>query len=109
MRQKSLDGFKDKVRAKTGRSRGDSLGCIIADLNPLLRGWFGYFQHARPRLFKKVDGFVRRRLRAVLRKQDKRPSMGHSEADHRRWTNAFFAAQDLFSLTMALDTARHPR
>jgi len=109
VRQKSLDGFKDKVRAKTGRSRGDSLGCIIADLNPLLRGWFGYFKHARPRLFKKVDGFVRRRLRAVLRKQDKRPSMGHSEADHRRWTNAFFAAQDLFSLTMALDTARHPR
>ncbi len=109
VRQKSLGGFKDKVRAKTGRSRGDSLGCIVADLNPLLRGWFGYFKHARSRLFKKLDGFVRRRLRAVLRKQDKRPSMGHSEADHKRWTNAFFAGQGLFSLTMALDAARHPR
>lgn len=109
VRSKSLDGFKDKVRAKTGRSRGDSLGCIIADLNPLLRGWFGYFKHARPRLFKTLDGFIRRRLRAVLRKQDKRPSRGRSEADHRRWTNAFFADQGLFSLTMALDAARHPR
>ena len=45
VRQKSLDGFKDKVRAKTGRSRGDSLGCIIADLNPLLRRRFGYLPY----------------------------------------------------------------
>ena len=76
VRNKSLRAFKDKVRAKTGRSRGDSLGRIIADLNPLLRGWFGYFQHARPRLFRKLDGFVRRRLRAVLRKQERRPRIG---------------------------------
>ena len=109
VRDKSLRAFKDKVRAKTGRSRGDSLGRIVADLNPLLRGWFGYFQHARPRLFRKLDGFVRRRLRAVLRKQDRRPSMGRSEADHRRWTNAFFADQGLFTLQAAHERARHPR
>ncbi len=109
VRQKSLAGFKDKVRAKTGRSRGDSLGCIIADLGPLLRGWFGYFKHARPRLFRLLDSFVRRRLRAILRKQDKQPSRGRSEADHRRWTNAFFADQGPFSLTKALDAARHSR
>jgi hypothetical protein len=50
--------------------------------------------------------FVRRRLRAVLRKQDRRPSMGHSEADHRRWPNAFFADQGLFTLLTAHDDAR---
>jgi RNA-directed DNA polymerase len=38
VRDKSLRAFKDKVRSKTGRSRGDSLGRIIADLNPFLRG-----------------------------------------------------------------------
>jgi RNA-directed DNA polymerase len=46
VRKKSLKAFKDKVRAKTGRSRGVSLERIIADLNPMLRGWFGYFKHA---------------------------------------------------------------
>jgi RNA-directed DNA polymerase len=109
VRDKSLKAFKDKVRAKTSRSRGDSLGRIIADLNQLIRGWFGYFKHARPRLFRRLDQFVRRRLRAVLRKQDKRPSMGHSEADHRRWPNAFFADQGLFTLFTAHEDARCSR
>jgi RNA-directed DNA polymerase len=122
VRSKSLKAFKDKVRHKTIRSRGDSLERntevlsdvdawtgFIADLNPLLRGWFGYFKHARPRLFRRLDGFIRRRLRAVLRKQEKRPSMGRSEADHRRWTNTFFADQGLFTLQEAFETARHPR
>ena len=109
VRDKSLKAFKDKVRAKTIRSRGDSLERIIADLNPLLRGWFGYFKHARPRLFRRLDGFIRRRLRAILRKQEKRPSMGRSEADHMRWTNAFFADQGLFTFVTAHETARHSR
>src|SRR5271163_1169997 len=43
VRSKSLMALKDKVRTKTGRSRGDSLTRIVADLNPVLRGWFGYF------------------------------------------------------------------
>ena len=38
VRAKSLTAFKDKVRDRTTRSRGDSLERIIADLNPLLRG-----------------------------------------------------------------------
>jgi RNA-directed DNA polymerase len=109
VRDKSLKAFKDKVREKTGRSRGDSLERIIIDLNQLIRGWFGYFKHARPRLFRRLDQFVRRRLRAVLRKQDKRPSMGRSEADHRQWPNAFFADQGLFTLLTAHDDARCSR
>jgi RNA-directed DNA polymerase len=109
VRSKSLQALKDKVRARTIRSRGDSLARIVADLNPMLRGWFGYFQHARPRLFGVLDKFVRRRLRAILRKQERRPSMGRSEADHRRWTNAFFASQGLFTLKTAFADARHSR
>lgn len=109
VRSTSLKAFKDKVRYRTIRSRGDSLGRIISELNPLLRGWFGYFRHARPRLYRRLDGFIRRRLRAVLRKQERRPSMGRSEADHRRWTNAFFADQGLFTLQAAFEAARHSR
>jgi hypothetical protein len=52
VRKKSLKAFKDKVRARTKRSRGVSLGRVVADLNPMLRGWFGYFKHAAPREFK---------------------------------------------------------
>src|SRR5665213_695036 len=86
--KKRLRAFKDKVRARTSRSRGDSLERIVSDLNPMLRGWFGYFKHATPALYGVLDGFVRRRLRAILRKQDKRPGIGRCAADHQRWPNA---------------------
>lgn len=109
VRKKSLTAIKDKVRAKTIRSRGDSLVRIIADLNPALRGWFGYFKHAAPFQLRSLDGFVRRRLRAILRKQDKRPGPGRCKADHQRWPNAYFAARGLFTLETALEHARHSR
>jgi len=109
VRKKSLKALKDKVRARTIRSRGDSLERIIGDLNPTLRGWFGYFKHATPALYGVIDGFVRRRLRAILRKQEKRPGIGRCEADHQRWPNAFFAAHGLFTLRTAFEQARHSR
>jgi len=109
VRKKSLKALKDKVRSKTIRSRGDALERIISDLNPMLRGWFGYFKHATPALFGVIDGFVRRRLRAILRKQDKRPGIGRCKADHRQWPNAFFADRGLFTLHTAYVQARHSR
>ena len=109
VRKKSLMALKDKVRSMTGRSRGDSLERIINDLNPMLRGWFGCFQHATPALFGVLDGFIRRRLRAILRKQEKRPGIGRCQADHQRWPNAFFATHGLFTLRLAYEQARHSR
>ncbi len=109
VRKKSLMALKDKVRSRTGRSRGVSLGRIIDNLNPVLRGWFGYFQHATPGVFRAIDGLVRRRLRAILRKQEKRPGFGKCQADHQRWPNAFFARRGLFTLQTAHAQARHSR
>ncbi len=109
VRAKSLTAFKDKLRARTIRSRGDSLERIVADINPMLRGWFEYFKHARPRLFRILDGMARRRLRAILRKQEKRPGRGRCVADHIRWPNAFFANMGLFTLQTAHAGARHSR
>jgi RNA-directed DNA polymerase len=109
VRKKSLKRFKDNIREKTGRSRGDSLARIVADLNPMLKGWFGYFKHAYKTEFDPLDGFIRRRLRALLRKQDKRPGFGLCHLDHKRWPNAFFAAAGLFALHTAWHTARHSR
>ena len=109
VRKKSLSRLKDSIRAKTRRTRGTSLSRIVADLNPVLRGWFGYFKHAHPKTFEIVDKFTRRRLRAVLRKQQKRPGFGRCLNDHRRWPNAFFAAAGLFTLETAWLNARHSR
>lgn len=109
VRQKSLAGLRQKVRERTRRSRGDSLACVIADLNPMLRGWFEYFKHAYRTTFPDVDGFVRRRLRALLRKQEKRPGLGRCHDDHKRWPNAFFAREGLFTLHTAYLLARDSR
>jgi RNA-directed DNA polymerase len=109
VRKKSLMAFKDRVRGKTGRTRGDSLECIIGDLNPMVRGWFGYFKHANPWTFKAMDGFIRRRLRSLLRKQEKRPGFGKCHADHKRWTDAFFAGHGLFTMKEAHALASQSR
>jgi len=110
VRKKSLDRFKDSIRAKTRRTRGQALAVIVVDLNRLLRGWFGYFKHAHPYTFRPLDQFIRRRLRALLRKQTlRRPGMGLSVADHQRWPNTFFAEAGLLALHTAWQTARHSR
>lgn len=98
VRRKSLHAIRERIRAKTGRTRGDSLACIIAELNPMLRGWYGYFKHAHPWTFSMMDGFVRRRLRSLRRKQQKHPGAGHTRADHQRWPKAFFAELGLFTM-----------
>ena len=64
-----MDGKRTRRAAQTRRNRGDSIESIIALINPILCGWFGYFQHAHRYTFSSVDGFVRRRLRAILRRQ----------------------------------------
>jgi RNA-directed DNA polymerase len=108
-RRKSLLALREKVRAKTKRSRGDALERIVADLNPTLRGWFAYFQHGWPTVLEEVDGFVRRRLRAILRKQKGNPSAGHSRNDHQRWTKSFFTERGLFTMTAAHAAVRNSR
>ena len=109
VRPQSLKALRDKIRQQTGRTRSGSLEHIIAELTPLLRGWFGYFKHARFPVFRKIDSFVRRRLRALLRKREKRPGFGVTHRDHKRWPNAFFAAHGLFTLHEAYVKASQSR
>lgn len=106
VRRKSLQALRDRIRVKSARTRGQSLCCIIAELNPTLKGWFGYFKHAHPMQLRGVDGFIRRRLRALLRKQQKRPGFGRCQADQVRWPNAFFAEMGLFTMAEAHAAAR---
>ena len=109
VRKKSLMFLKNKIRAKTKRNEGNSIDYVIASLNPTLRGWYGYFQHAYRFTFSSIDGFVRRRLRAMLRKQKHRPGQGHCQRDHKQWPNAFFADLGLFTMSEAHKLARQSR
>lgn len=104
-RPRSEASLRDAVRERTRRHHGGSLSAIIASLNPVLRGWFAYFQHAHRTVFPPLDGWVRMRLRSILRVRRGRTGRGRG-ADHHRWPNAYFAAQGLFSLTTAHATAR---
>jgi RNA-directed DNA polymerase len=109
VRRQSWQKIRDRIRAETRRTRGDSVSRIVADLTPILKGWFGYFCHADRRTFPALDGFVRRRVRAVLCKQQKRPGHGSNQTDQRTWPNRYFAALGLFSLTLAHAYACRPR
>lgn len=109
VRKKSLKALKEKLRSKTGRTNGKSLRSLIEELNPILKGWFGYFKHAHRLEFERLDGLIRRRLRALLRKREKRPGMGRCHADHKHWPNAYFAEHGLFTLTGALVLASQSR
>jgi RNA-directed DNA polymerase len=103
-RKKSLAKLKDTIRAKTKRANGHSLRQIIADINQTLRGWFGYFKHSHRTTFAPLDGWVRMRLRSILRKRAGRAGRGRG-ADHQRWPNSFFARQGYFSLEAAFAEA----
>ena len=48
-RKKSLDKLKDTLRGKTPRNSGQSLHCVIANVNQTLVGWFGYFSNTAVR------------------------------------------------------------
>jgi RNA-directed DNA polymerase len=107
-RRKAMDRLKDKVRELTPRTSGQSLAATITRLNQTLRGWFGYFQHSHRTTFPKVDGYVRGRLRSILRKRAGRRGRACG-TDHQRWRNHYFTELGLFSLTQAHASACQSR
>ena len=109
IRKKSLQRFKERMKKATRRTKGESLAQVVSKLNPMLKGWFAYFKHAKQRTFPTLDAQIRRRLRAMLRKQAKRPGFGRCLNDHMRWPNAFFAEVGLFAMHTAWLDARQSR
>jgi RNA-directed DNA polymerase len=89
-RKKSLDKLKDAVRSKTRRNNGRCMKAICEDLNLTLKGWYGYFQHSVPYVFESMDGYVRGRLRSILRRRRKRKGRA-KRTDHYRWPNTYFS------------------
>jgi RNA-directed DNA polymerase len=96
--KKSVQKLKGALRPKTRRANGRSLAVIIADVNLTLRGWYEYFKHSHRTTFPPIDGWVRMRLRSILRKRQGKRGCGRG-SDHQRWPNTFFARRELFTLT----------
>jgi RNA-directed DNA polymerase len=99
-REKSLKKFKEAVREKTQRTNGHSLPYTCAKLSSQLQGWFTYFRHCHWSVFRDLDGWIRGRLRSILRKRHGRRGRGRGK-DHQRWPNAYFDEQGLYSLVTA--------
>jgi RNA-directed DNA polymerase len=107
-RRKSVQKLRAKLKAKTKRTNGRSLREIIQEINPTLRGWYGYFRHAVDWSLAEMDGWVRGRLRAILRKRLGQKGRARGR-DHQRWPNAYFARHGLFNLFEAQKTAIQSR
>jgi RNA-directed DNA polymerase len=99
-RKKSLEKLRDSIRDATRRTNGTSLERVIARVSRTLRGWFEYFKHSRPGPFRALDGWIRMRLRSILRRRRGGRGRGRG-SDHQRWPNAFFTARGLYSLVAA--------
>ena len=82
-RQKSLAKFKETLRSKTKRTNGNSLQAIIVTVNRTLRGWYEYFKHSWRTTFPALDGWIRMRLRSILRKRTGRRGRGLGCATNR--------------------------
>jgi RNA-directed DNA polymerase len=103
--QQAMKKLREKVRARTGRNRaGDDIREVIADLNPLLRGWGNYFRTGNAAVkFCQADDYVVWRLRnLMIRKRGRNLHAGQADA----WTEDWFNGHGLYRLR---GTIRYPR
>ena len=71
--EKPLHDFKARIRQVTRRSGGRSMAQVIGTLRPYLLGWKAYFGLAQtPKVWRTLDEWLRRRLRALQLKQWRR-------------------------------------
>ena len=71
----SLGRLRDRLRDLLRRARGRKMANIIERINPVLRGWAGYFKLTQgKRALEILDGWVRHKLRCVIWRQWKQPS-----------------------------------
>ncbi|WP_180730874.1 group II intron reverse transcriptase/maturase [Paraburkholderia sp. PGU19] len=70
---KALTRFKERIRELTQRTRGISVDQMIGTLKRYLTGWRGYFGFCEtPSVLKRLDEWIRRRIRCFFWKQWKR-------------------------------------
>lgn len=82
-RDKAVKAFKDKVRCITRRHQPKSMSMIIAELNPVVRGWGNYFVKGKcQKMFFRLDYWLRTRVTAY--KLKRQGGYGHRQYPYSR-------------------------
>jgi RNA-directed DNA polymerase len=92
--------LKDGLKLLTKRANEQSLETIVKRINPVLKGWYGYFKHASAATLGRLDGWIRGRLRGILRKRSGGKGRGRG-IDHHRWPNRCFDTLGVYCLKYA--------
>jgi len=103
--QTALARVRAKVREHTGRNRvGVDIRDVIADLNPVLRGWGNYFRTGNAGIkFGQIDRYVVWRLfRLMVKKRGRNLRAGQAG----QWTEEWFNGHGLHRLR---GTIRYPK
>ena len=95
--QRSMKRVRQRVKdIAPNRRQHEDLRTLIGELNPVLRGWGGYFCTGNAaKKFVALDDYVVGRLRTLLVKRKGRhlrPGEAHA------WTRDFFEAHGLYRL-----------
>jgi RNA-directed DNA polymerase len=102
--QRAMKRVREKIKARTGRNRtSQDIREVIADLNPILRGWGNFFRTGNAaQKFNQLDRYVVWRLGRLMRARygrNLRPGQWKS------WTREWFEAHGLYRLR---GTVRYP-
>lgn len=104
---RAMNAVRAKVRALTGRRRRagvKDMRVVIADLNPVLRGWGNYFRTGNASIkFQQVDRYVRERL---LRLMSRRGGDRAKPVRWKEWPHERFVKE--LGLHRLLGTIRYP-
>lgn len=103
--QAAMKRLRDKVHERTDRRRsGWDIRDVIADLNPILRGWGNYFRTGNAaQKFQLVDRYVVWRLRRLMvKKRGRNLRAGQTGV----WTEEWFNGHGLHRLR---GTVRYPK
>jgi group II intron reverse transcriptase/maturase len=102
--QRSMKRVRERVKELTPRRRcHEDLRDVIADLNPVLRGWSNYFRTGNAaKKFNQVDTYVWYRLRSL---RTKRAGRTLKPSQWKAWDGDFFHSLGLIRL---LGTVQYP-
>jgi RNA-directed DNA polymerase len=104
--ERAMKAIRAKIKARTGRSRAGiaDIRVLIAELNPMLRGWGNYFRTGNSaKKFNQLDSYVWRRLVGLLvKKRGRNLRPGQVSV----WTSDWFRDRGLYRLR---GTVRYPK
>lgn len=99
---RAVERFKERIRWLTRRQQGRNVEAVFHRLNPVIRGWVGYFGLAEvSRLLRRLDEWIRMRIRSFRFKRKKRH-------DNHRLPNRRLRRWGLLSLRLCRPAKRFP-